>query len=213
MTYMIGYDSQGSLVFNFVQQSTCSSNWTTVTWTSLPYPGGGKPYHTEQCFLTSTHHFGVQFEGGIAIWNHWARTWTYLSIPCTLTYPNNAAIVYQNNQTTIDDILIQWEDTKGTAHLTGVQLVNDTVHSCSQLSTTNVPTNMTVAASPNDGKTFFLFGPKGSGWYDITSATTPSDQPIQTTSDFYTLPALNITTPRAVDWGGDIWVFGKVTLQ
>ncbi|KAG0350253.1 hypothetical protein BGZ54_003939, partial [Gamsiella multidivaricata] len=208
MTYMIGYDSRGDLVFNFVQQSTCSSDWSSVIWTSLPYPGGGKPYHTEQCFLTSKNHFGVQYEGGIAVWDHWARTWTYQPIPCTLTYPNNAAVVYQNTQSTIDDILIHWQDSQG-AHLTGVQLLNDTVHSCNQLTTSNVPADMRVAASPKDGKTFFLFGPKGSGWYDIDSATTPSDKPVSTTSEFHPLPALNVTVPRTANWEGSIYVFGK----
>ncbi|KAG0319707.1 hypothetical protein BGZ99_004973, partial [Dissophora globulifera] len=208
MTYMIGYDSTGVIVFNFVQQSTCESNWTTVTWTSLPYPAGGH-YHTEQCFLTSTHHFAVQYEGGIAIWNHWARTWSYEAIPCTLTYPNHASVVYQNVPSLIDDILIHWQDTKGAAHLTGVQLYNDTVHSCNELTTTNVPTDISVAGAPTDGKTFFLFGPKASCYYDITSATTLSDQPIQTTGDCHPLPALNVTVPRTVDWGGSIWIFGK----
>lgn len=136
LTYMIGYDSTGAIVFNFVQQSTCSANWTSVTWTSLPYPGGGKPYYTEQCFLTANHHFGVQFEGGIAVWNQWARTWTYETVPCPLTYPNNLAPVFQDSTGLIDDLLVQWQDNQGVAHLTGIQLLNDTVHSCSQLSTT-----------------------------------------------------------------------------
>ncbi|KAF9982533.1 hypothetical protein BGZ65_002750, partial [Modicella reniformis] len=208
MTYMIGYDSRGSLVFNFIQQSMCSANWTSATWTSLPYPGGGKPYHTEQCFLTSTKHFAVQYEGGIAIWDHWARTWTYRKIPCVLTYPNNAALVYQNKDATVDDILIHWQDAKG-GHLTGVQLVNDDVHSCSELTTPNIPTDMSLAASPNDGKTFFLFGSKGSGWYDINAATSPSDRPVETTSEFHSLPAMNIGVPRATNYDGSIWIFGK----
>ncbi|KAG0009508.1 Ribosomal protein S6 kinase alpha-4 [Entomortierella chlamydospora] len=209
MTYMLGYDSQGSIVFNFVEQDTCSSNWSNATWTSLPYPGGGKPYHTEECFLTSTHHFAVQYEGGVAIWDHWARTWTYRDIPCAVTYPNNAAMVNQDSQALIDDILIQWEDSKGAAHLTGVQLYNDTVNACNELSTTNVPTDMKLAAAPDDGKTFFLFGPKGSCWYDITAATTLSSQPIQTTSECHSLPALNISVPRATNYDGSIYIFGK----
>ncbi|KAG0091129.1 hypothetical protein BGZ92_001429, partial [Podila epicladia] len=208
MTYMIGYDSRGSLVFNFVQQSMCSSNWSSVIWTSLPYPGGGKPYHTEQCFLTANNHFGVQYEGGIAIWDHWARTWTYKNIPCELSYPNNAALVYQNKDAHLDDILIQWQDSKG-AHLTAVQLLNDNVNSCYQLPTTNVPTDMSVAASTRTGKNFFLFGKKGSCWYDIESATAPSNQPVTTTSECHPLPALTIGTPRAVNVNGTIYVFGK----
>ncbi|KAI7817569.1 hypothetical protein BC939DRAFT_325004 [Gamsiella multidivaricata] len=68
---------------------------------------------------------------------------------------------------------------------------------------------MRVAASPKDGKTFFLFGPKGSGWYDIDSATTPSDKPVSTTSEFHPLPALNVTVPRTANWEGSIYVFGK----
>ncbi|KAF9133429.1 hypothetical protein BGW39_009740, partial [Mortierella sp. 14UC] len=135
ITYMIGKDSQGSLVFYAIEQSMCSANWTTVPWISLPYPGGGKPYYTEQCFLTSTNHFAVQYLGGIAIWDHWGRTWTYRNIPCTLTYPNNAALVLQDKTNAVDDILINWVDAKGTGHLTGVQLVNDNVNSCSELST------------------------------------------------------------------------------
>ncbi|KAF9278758.1 hypothetical protein BGZ68_008357, partial [Mortierella alpina] len=208
MTYMIGYDSRGDLVFNFVQQSTCAANWATVTWTSLPYPGGGKPYHTEQCFLTSTNHFAVQYEGGIAIWDHWARTWTLRAIPCAMTYPNNAAMVYQDKSGKLDDILIHWQDSKG-GHLTGVQLINDNVNSCSELTTSNIPTDMSLAAAPNNGKTFFLFGTKGSGWYDITAATSASSQPIQTTSEFHPMHPLNIAQPRATNYGGSIWVFGK----
>ncbi|KAF9431906.1 hypothetical protein BGZ76_011538, partial [Entomortierella beljakovae] len=180
MTYMIGYDSRGDIVFNFVEQTTCAADWDTVIWTSLPYPGGKKPYHTEQCFLTSTHHFGVQYEGGFAIWDHWARTWTLKDLPCTVGYPNNAALVAQNGATLVDDYLIQWEDSNG-GHLAGVQFVNDSVNSCEILSTSNVPTQKTLAASPVDGKTYFLFGPKSSCWYDITSATSPSTSPVQTT--------------------------------
>ncbi|KAG0038712.1 hypothetical protein BGZ89_008001, partial [Linnemannia elongata] len=122
---MIGYDSQGSLVFYAIEQSMCSANWATVPWISLPYPGGGKPYYTEQCFLTSTNHFA-------------------------------------NQPATIDDILINWVDAKGTGHLTGVQLLNDTVNACNELSTPNVPNDMTVAGAPNNGQTYFLFGPKKS---------------------------------------------------
>ncbi|KAG0258614.1 hypothetical protein BG011_003175 [Mortierella polycephala] len=208
MTYMIGYDSQGDLVFHFVEQSTCAANWSTVIWTSLPYPGGKRAYHTEQCFLTSTNHFGVQYEGGIAIWDHWARTWSYENIPCKVTYPNNAAMVYQNKDGKLDDILIHWQDSKG-GHLTGVQLIGDKVNSCNDLTTPNVPTDMAVAAAPNNGKSFFLFGPKGSGWYDISAATSASTTPVQTTSEFQPLPALTVGSPRATNWGGSIWVFGK----
>ncbi|KAI8346715.1 hypothetical protein B0O80DRAFT_224897 [Mortierella sp. GBAus27b] len=209
MTYMIGYDSKGALVFNFIQQSMCSANWSTATWTSLPYPGGGKKYHTEQCFLTATRHFAVQFEGGMAVWDHWARTWTYKNIPCTLTYPNNAALVYQNKDATLDDFLIHWQDSNG-GHLTGVQMVNDNIYSCKELDTRNVPTDMKVAASPVDGKTFFLFGPKGSGWYDIDASPSCTDYPVKTTSDFHPLPALNVSVPRATNYDGSIYVFGKV---
>ncbi|KAF9195616.1 hypothetical protein BGZ50_004014, partial [Haplosporangium sp. Z 11] len=208
MTYMIGYDSRGDLVFHFVQQSTCAANWSTVIWTSLPYPGGNRAYHTEQCFLTSTNHFGVQYAGGIAIWDHWARTWSYENIPCKVTYPNNAAMVYQNKDGKLDDILIHWQDSNG-GHLTGVQLIGDKVNSCSDLTTSNVPTDMNLAAAPNNGKTFFLFGPKGSGWYDISAATSASTTPVQTTSEFHPLPALTVGSPRATNWGGSIWVFGK----
>ncbi|KAF9898050.1 hypothetical protein BX616_004557, partial [Lobosporangium transversale] len=208
MTYMIGYDSRGSLVFYFVQQSTCAANWSSVIWTSLPYPGGGKPYHTEQCWLTASRHFAVQYEGGIAVWDHWARTWTYKKIPCELTYPNNAAMVWQNTESKLDDILIQWQDTRG-GHLTSVQLRNDDVYSCEQLTTPNVPTDMRLAAAPLTGKTFFLFGPKASCYYDINAADSSSEHPIQVTSDCHPLHPLNITVPRATNHGGSIWIFGK----
>ncbi len=69
---------------------------------------------------------------------------------------------------------------------------------------------MSLAAAPNNGKTFFLFGTKGSGWYDITAATSASDQPVQTTSEFHPMHPLNIAQPRATNYGGSIWVFGKV---
>ncbi|KAG0289312.1 hypothetical protein BGZ97_006494, partial [Linnemannia gamsii] len=209
ITYMIGYDSQGSLVFHAIEQSMCSANWSTTPWISLPYPGGGKPYYTEQCFLTSTNHFAVQYLGGIAIWDHWGRTWTYRDIPCTLTYPNNAALVYQDKQATIDDFLINWVDGKGIGHLTGVQLVNDTVNACNELTTTNVPNDMTVAGAPNNGKTFFLFGPKRSCYYTITAAGSVSQNPVTTTSECNPLPALDIREPKTINYGGAIWIFGK----
>ncbi|KAF9430129.1 hypothetical protein BGZ76_000957 [Entomortierella beljakovae] len=212
ITYIIGNDSKGDIVFNFVDQTTCSANWGGVTWTSLPKPGGSKLYHTAQCFLTSTHHFAVQYEGGIAIWDHWARIWTLRDIPCSVTYPNNAALVYQNAQSTIDDILIQWQDSNG-AHLTAVQLINDNISSCTQLSTSNVPTDMNLAASPNNGKVFFLFGPKSSCWYDITvtttPATSPSQQVVQTNGECQSMAPLSISVPRATNFGSSVWIFGK----
>ncbi|KAF9539413.1 hypothetical protein BGW38_009938, partial [Lunasporangiospora selenospora] len=76
-----------------------------------------------------------QYEGGLAVWDHWARTWTYKNISCPLKYPNNAALVYQNNDSKQDNFLIQWEDGAGKGHLTGVQLLNDEVCSCVELST------------------------------------------------------------------------------
>lgn len=71
---------------------------------------------------------------------------------------------------------------------------------------------MSVAASTATGKNFFLFGKKSSCWYDIESATSPSTQPVTTTSECHPLPALNIGTPRAVNVNGTIYVFGKVIL-
>lgn len=71
---------------------------------------------------------------------------------------------------------------------------------------------MSVAASTVTGKNFFLFGKKSSCWYDIESATSPSTQSVTTTSECHPLPALNISTPRAVNVNGTIYVFGKVIL-
>jgi len=75
----------------------------------------------------------------------------------------------------------------------------------------DIPKDMSLAASPVDGKTYFLFGSKGSGWYDIDSASAPSDKPVDTTSPFHTLPALNIDVPRAANFNGSIYIFGKVS--
>lgn len=72
---------------------------------------------------------------------------------------------------------------------------------------------MSVAASTQTGKNFFLFGKKSSCWYDIESATAPSTQPVTTTSECHPLPALTIDTPRAVNVNGTIYVFGKVILS
>ncbi|KAG0339953.1 hypothetical protein BG004_006604, partial [Podila humilis] len=98
-TYMIGYDSQNTLTFNFINSNeTCLSDeddddfdWRTAQWTSLPYPGGGHAarkrfFDTENCFLSSDYQFIVPTfethngEGGFSIWNHWDRAWKHARI-------------------------------------------------------------------------------------------------------------------------------------
>ena len=69
---------------------------------------------------------------------------------------------------------------------------------------------MKLAAAPLTGKSFFLFGPKSSCWYDITAASSASDQPVLTTSDCKPLPAMHIDNPRATNYNGSIWIFGEV---
>lgn len=69
---------------------------------------------------------------------------------------------------------------------------------------------MTVAGAPNNGQTYFLFGPKKSCYYNITAAGTASQNPVTTTSECNPLPALDIREPRTVNYGGAIWIFGKV---
>jgi hypothetical protein len=69
---------------------------------------------------------------------------------------------------------------------------------------------MTVAGAPNNGKTFFLFGPKRSCYYTITAAGSVSQNPVTTTSECNPLPALDIREPKTINYGGAIWIFGKV---
>src|SRR5689334_12247838 len=69
---------------------------------------------------------------------------------------------------------------------------------------------MTVAGAPNNGQTYFLFGPKNSCYYTITAAGTASQNPVATTSECNPLPAMDIREPRTVNYGGAIWIFGKV---
>ncbi|KAF9977126.1 hypothetical protein BGZ73_006893 [Actinomortierella ambigua] len=83
-TYMIGYDAEGTLTFNFINSADCfhhgssssSSSgrhqrdkalfWQHAQWVSLPYPGrsGGRAFDTEHCFLNSDHEFVVPFVHG-----------------------------------------------------------------------------------------------------------------------------------------------------
>ncbi|KAF9994853.1 hypothetical protein BGZ79_000360, partial [Entomortierella chlamydospora] len=107
-TYMIGYDSQNTLVFNFIDSTEACDNkkkelskgeeadggewqenghdWRHAQWTSLPYPGGarqGRRFDTEHCFLTSDLKFMVPSyepdgEVGFSVWDHDLRTWTHI---------------------------------------------------------------------------------------------------------------------------------------
>ncbi|KAG0199548.1 hypothetical protein BGX28_007225, partial [Mortierella sp. GBA30] len=85
-TYMMGYDSQNTLTFNFLDSTKACNlhtqhekhkddiwlegddkndngfDWKYAQWTSLPYPGGvhrGRRFATEHCFLSSDHKFTV----------------------------------------------------------------------------------------------------------------------------------------------------------
>ncbi|KAF9917010.1 hypothetical protein BX616_002189 [Lobosporangium transversale] len=155
-----------------------------------------------------------------------------------------------NDQEALDTIVAQWEDRHGRHHLTGVQLVNHMVYSCHDIKIGQVctlPPNITLVASPNNpyhytfhnapkkyknegdhgspcGNTaLFLFGPQGSGWFNISIADRPNPRPIDIIyrqhnvdkaikDGFHPLPDIHIENPRAVYYDDQLWIFGKFDL-
>ncbi|KAF9115272.1 hypothetical protein BGX27_008394 [Mortierella sp. AM989] len=143
----------------------------------------------------------------------------------------------------IDTVVIQWKDRNDRNHLTGIQLLNHKVHSCHDIKIGRdvLPPDLTLAASPNnpdhytfhntprkyksegdhgsrcENTTLFLFGPNGSGWFNISIADRPSPKPVDILyghqgdikGGFHTLPSLEADHPRAVYYGGQLWIFGK----
>ncbi|KAF9433104.1 hypothetical protein BGZ76_009884 [Entomortierella beljakovae] len=144
----------------------------------------------------------------------------------------------------IDTVVIQWKDRHDRDHITGIQLLNHKVYSCHDIKIGHniLPPKLTLAASPNNpyhytfhntpGKyrsegdhgsrcentTLFLFGPNGSGWFNISIADRPSTRPVDIMythqengikGGFHTLPNLEVDHPRAVYYGGQLWIFGK----
>ncbi|KAF9976139.1 hypothetical protein BGZ73_009114, partial [Actinomortierella ambigua] len=195
-SYIVGFDSQDTLTFEFIEQTMCEANWRKAPWVSLPAPkGAGKKFETEFCFLTTDGHVGVPYQGGFAFWDHIARGWTYKDYSCALSWPNHAALVHREKSQGIDTILVHQEQSSG-ASLTGIQLIHDNVNSCYNLPTTNVPTGMVWAASPGNNTSYFLFGKQQSCWYDITAEDSPSSTPVRTDGDCHPLPGLNIEQIR-----------------
>ncbi|KAG0042742.1 hypothetical protein BGZ83_000125 [Gryganskiella cystojenkinii] len=149
----------------------------------------------------------------------------------------------------IDSVVIHWKDMLERDHLTGIQLVNRQIYSCHDIKIGHsaLPTNITLVASPNnpnhythhntpkkykqngdhgsrcENTTLFLFGPEGSGWFDISIADRPSERPFDLMYPdenknyesyaekigFHSLPNLEVEHPRSVYYGGQLWIFGK----
>ncbi|KAF9086583.1 hypothetical protein BGX23_008775 [Mortierella sp. AD031] len=147
----------------------------------------------------------------------------------------------------IDTVVIHWRDANERDHLTGVQLVNHQVYSCHDIKVARdvLPKDLTLMASPVnpdhythekhpkkykhkgdhgsrcDSTTLFLFGPHGSGWFDISIADRPSPRPVDIVyrehkghenrdrGGFHHLPKLEVEHPRSVHYGGQLWIFGK----
>lgn len=73
-------------------------------------------------------------------------------------------------------------------------------------------------ASRCENTTLFLFGPEGSGWFDIEIADRPSTRPVDILfmrpgagkGGFHEMSAVTVKHPRAVYYRGRLWIFGKV---
>ncbi|KAG0317392.1 hypothetical protein BGZ97_005465, partial [Linnemannia gamsii] len=145
----------------------------------------------------------------------------------------------------IDTVVIHWKDANDRDHLTGIQLVNHQVYSCHDIKVARetLPSNLTLIAAPVnpnhytfhknpkkykhegdhgsrcENTTLFLFGPHGSGWFDISIADRPSPRPVdilyhehkghEEKGGFHPLPNFEGEHPRTVYYGGQLWIFGK----
>ncbi|KAG0100327.1 hypothetical protein BGZ93_002196, partial [Podila epicladia] len=173
------------------------------------------------------------------------QTVVYQSLRTNVACRTGASVLESDERCdeAIDTVVIHWKDADGRDHLTGVQLVNSQVNSCHDIKIGRdvLPKDLTLIASPNnpyhythkkspqklhhhgdhasrcENTTLFLFGPEGSGWFDIEIADRPSTRPVDILfmrpgagkGGFHGMSALIVKHPRAVYYRGRLWIFGK----
>ncbi|KAG0031089.1 hypothetical protein BGZ82_007147 [Podila clonocystis] len=173
------------------------------------------------------------------------QTVVYQSLRTNVACRTGASVLESDERCdeAIDTVVIHWKDADERDHLTGVQLVNSQVNSCHdiKLGRDVLPKDLTLIASPNnpyhytyknspqklhhhgdhtsrcENTTLFLFGPEGSGWFDIEIADRPSTRPVDILfmrpgagkGGFHGMSSLTVKHPRAVYYRERLWIFGK----
>ncbi|KAF9376093.1 hypothetical protein BGX21_003586, partial [Mortierella sp. AD011] len=139
-------------------------------------------------------------------------------------YPNLFTVVYQSYRAkgarhggasppgveeAIDTVVVQWKDKHDRNHLTGIQLLNHRVYSCHDIKIGSEDDH----GSRCENTTLFLFGPNGSGWFNVSIADRPSPRPVDiiygANGGFHSLPSLDVKHSQAVYYDGKLWIFGK----
>ncbi|KAG0336489.1 hypothetical protein BG005_004302, partial [Podila minutissima] len=173
------------------------------------------------------------------------QTVVYQSLRTNVACRTGASVLESDERCdeAIDTVVIHWKDAQDRDHLTGVQLVNSQVNSCHDIKIGRdvLPKDLTLIASPNnpyhythkkspqklhhhgdhasrcENTTLFLFGPEGSGWFDIEIADRPSTRPVDILfmrpgagrGGLHEMRALTVKHPHAVYYRGRLWIFGK----